>query len=104
MNAGNACNHPVQNLVSSHLLLKNIKITTHMSIIFPAVLYGCKPWNVTLSIEYRLQMLENRVLRKIFGTKRDGITKDWMRWHSEEFHDLHCSPNIIWVTKSRRMR
>ena len=39
-------------------------------------------------------MFENRVLRKIFGTKRDVVTKNWMRWHSEEFCDLHCSPNI----------
>jgi hypothetical protein len=100
MNTGNACNYQVQNLVSSHLLLKNIKITTHMSINFPAVLYGCKPWSVTLSTEYRLRVFENRVLRKIFGTKRDEVTKEWMRWYSEEFHDLHCSPNICWVTKT----
>ena len=107
MNAGNACNHPVQNLGSSHLLLKNIKIThthTHTSIKFLAVLYGCIPWSVTISTEYRLWVFENRVLRKIYWTKRDEVTKDWVRQHSEEFHDLHCSPNISWLMKSRRMR
>jgi hypothetical protein len=51
-----------------------------------------------------LRVLENKVLRKIFGTKRDEVTGEWRRLHSEEFHNLYCSPNIIRVIKSRRMR
>jgi hypothetical protein len=40
-------------------------------------------------------MSENRVLRKIFGPKRDKVTGDWRKWHNEELHDLYCSPNIV---------
>ncbi len=49
-------------------------------------------------------MLENRVLRGIFGAKRDGVTGEWRKLHNEELNDLHCSPNIVRVIKSRRMR
>jgi hypothetical protein len=49
-------------------------------------------------------MFENRVLRRIFGPKRDGVTGEWRRLHNEELNDLYSSPNIIWVITSRRMR
>jgi hypothetical protein len=49
-------------------------------------------------------VLENRVLRRIFGPKRDGVTGEWRRLHNEELSDLYSSLNIIWVIKSRRMR
>jgi hypothetical protein len=54
--------------------------------------------------EHRLRVFENRVLRRIFGPKRDGVTGDWRRLHNEELNDLYSSPNIIRVIKSRRMR
>jgi len=54
--------------------------------------------------ERRLRVFENRVLRRIFGLKRDEVTGDWRKLHKEEFNDLYCSPNIVRVTKSRRMR
>ena len=49
-------------------------------------------------------MCENRVLRRIFGPKRDGVTEEWRKLHNEELNDLYCSPNIVGVIKSRRMR
>jgi hypothetical protein len=64
----------VQDLVSYSLLYKNTKIKIYRTIILPVVLYGCETWSVTLKEEYRLRVFENRVLRGIFGPKRDGVT------------------------------
>ena len=54
--------------------------------------------------EHRLRVFENRVLRRIFGPKRDGVTGEWIKLHNEELNDLYCSPNTVWVIKTRRMR
>jgi len=54
--------------------------------------------------EHRLRVFENRVLRKIIGSKRDEVTGEWRELHNEELNDLYCSPNIVRVIKSRRMR
>jgi hypothetical protein len=54
--------------------------------------------------EYKLRMFENKVLRRIFGQKRDEVTGGWRQLHNEELHDLYSSPNIIRMIKSRRMR
>jgi hypothetical protein len=60
--------------------------------------------SLTLREEHRLRVFENRVLRGIFGPKRDGVTEEWRRLHKGELHDLYFLSNIIWVGKSRRMR
>jgi hypothetical protein len=61
--------------------------------------------NIDISEEkYRLRVFENRVLRRIFGPKRDDVTGDWRKLHNEELHNLYSSPNIIRMIKSRRMR
>jgi hypothetical protein len=73
-------------------------------IILPVVLYGCETWSLTLREEHKLWVFENRVLRRIFGPKRDEVTGDWRELHNEELHNLYSSPNIISVIKSRRMR
>ena len=61
----------------------------HKTIILPVVLYGCETWSVTLREEHRLRVFENRVLRGIFGSKRDGVTGEWRRLHNEELSDLY---------------
>ena len=71
---GNACYHSVQNLLSSRLLSKNLKIKIYRTIILPVVLYGCETWSLTLREERRLRVCENRVLRRVFGPKRDEVT------------------------------
>ena len=74
------------------------------SIILSVVLYGCETWSLTLREERRLRVSENRVLRRIFGPKRDEITGEWRKLHNGELNNLYCSPNIVRVIKSRRMR
>ena len=76
----------------------------HRTIIFPVVLYGCETWSLTLREERRLRVFENRVLRRVFGPKRDDVTGEWRKIHNEELSDLCSLPNIVWVVKSRRMR
>ena len=68
------------------------------------VLYGCETWSHILRDEYGLRVSENRVLRRMFGPKRVEVTGDWRKLHNEELNDLYCSPNIVRVIKSRRMR
>jgi hypothetical protein len=85
-------------------LSKKTKIRVYRTIILPVVLYGCETWSLTLREEQRLRMFENKVLRSIFGPKRDEVTGDWRRLYNEELNDLYSSPNIIRVIKSRRMR
>ena len=68
----------------------------------PVLLYGCKTWSLTLREEHRLRVFENRVFRRIFGHKRDGVTGEWRKLHNEERNDLYCSLNIVRVIKSRR--
>jgi hypothetical protein len=73
-------------------------------IILPVVLYGCETWSRTLREEHRLRVFENRVLRGIFGPKRDEVTGEWRKLHNEELRDLYSSSSIIRIIKSRRMR
>jgi hypothetical protein len=68
------------------------------------VLYGCETWSLTLRDEHILRVFENRVLRRIFGPKRNEVTGEWRKFHKEELHDLYSSPSIIRIVKSRRMR
>ena len=100
----NACYYSVQNLLSSSLLSKTPKIKIYRTIIFPVVLYGCETWSLTLREERRLRMFENRVLRRVFGPKRNEVTGKWRKLHNEELRDLYSLPNIVRVVKSRRMR
>jgi hypothetical protein len=70
----------------------------------PVVLYGCETWSLTLREQHGLGVFENRVLRRIFGPKRDEVTGGCRKLHNEELRDLYSSPSIITVIKSRWMR
>ena len=104
MKSGNACYHWVQNILSSGLLSKNLKIKIYRIIILPVVLYGCETWSLTLREERTLRVFENRVLRRIFGPRRDEVTEEWRKLHNEEVNDLYCSLSNVRVIKSRKMR
>jgi len=104
LKSGNACYHLVQKLLSSRLQSKNLKIKIYRTVVLPVVLYGCESLSLILREEQKLRVFENRVLRKIFGPRRDEVTGEWRRLHKEELNDLYSSPNIVRVTKSRRMR
>jgi hypothetical protein len=74
LNSCNACYHSVQNLLSSRLMPKCLKIKINKAPILPVVLHGCETWSLILREEHRLRVFENRVLRRIFGVKRDEVT------------------------------
>jgi hypothetical protein len=100
----NTCYHSIQSLLSSRLLSRNLKVKIYKTIILPDVLYGCETWSLTMREELRLRVFENRVLRRIFGPKRDEVMGEWRKMHNGELHNLYLTPNIIWQIKSRRMR
>jgi hypothetical protein len=95
------CYYSVQNLLSSSLLSKTLKIKIYRTIILPVVLYGCETWSLTLREERSLRVFENRVLRRVFGPKRNEVTGEWRKLHNEELRDLYSLPNNVQVVKSR---
>jgi hypothetical protein len=84
LNSANACYHLVQNLLSSRLLSRNIKIRICRTINLPVVLYGCENCSLTLRERHRLRVFENRVLRRIFGPKRDEVAGGWRKLYNEQ--------------------
>jgi hypothetical protein len=95
LNSGNAFYHSVQNLLSSRLLSKKVKIRINKTTTLLVVLYGCETWSLTLREEQRLRVYENRVLRRIFGPKRNVVTGEWRKLHNEELPDLYSLRSII---------
>jgi hypothetical protein len=91
LNLGNACYHLVQSLLSSHLLSRNF-VKIYRTIILPVVSYGCETSCLTLREEHRLRVFDNRVLRRIFGSKRDEVMEKVAHW---ELHNLYCLPDVI---------
>jgi hypothetical protein len=102
LKTGNVCYHSMQNLLSSNWLFKRVKIKICTTIILPVVLYGCESWSPTLREECRLRVFENKVLRRIFGPKRDEEAGEWRRLHKKELYALYSSSNIIRMIKPRR--
>jgi hypothetical protein len=101
LNSGNACYYSVQNLLSSCLLSKNLKIKIYRTVILLVVVYGCETWSLTLRDVHRLRVFEDRVLRRIFGPKRE-VDGPWRKLHDDELHNLYYSSNIVRVIKARR--
>jgi hypothetical protein len=95
----NACYHSVQKHLSSSLLSKNLKIKIYRTIILPIVLYGCESWSLNLREVSRLRVFQNRVLRGIFGLKREEVTGEWRKLHNEELHDLYSDLCQIYPSK-----
>jgi hypothetical protein len=85
-------------------LSRKLKAKIYKTKILPVVLKGCETWSLTLREQHRLKVFENRVLRRIFGHKRDKVTGDWRKLHNGELHNLYSSPDIIRQIKSWRMR
>jgi len=80
--SGNASYQSVQILLSSSLPSKNLNVKLYKTVILPVVVYGCETWSLTLREEPRLRVFENRVLRRIFGPKRDEVTGEWRKLHN----------------------
>jgi hypothetical protein len=76
----------------------------HITVILPTVLYRCETWSLALREEQRLWVYENRVLRRVFGPKKDEVTQGWRRLHKEELHNLYSSLNISKIIRSKRIR
>ena len=89
----------MQNLLSTSLLSKTLKIKIYRIIILPVVLYGCETWSLTLREERSLHVFENRVLRRVFGPKMDEVTGEWKKLRNEELRDLYSLPNFVRVVK-----
>ena len=99
LKTGNSCYYSVQTLLSSRLLSKNLKIKIYKTIILPVVLYGCETWSLPLREECRLRVFENRILRRIFGPKRDENGK-WRKFHrhsKNRFIRHHRLHKIVWL-------
>jgi len=82
LKVGNDCYYSVQNLLFSSLLSKKLKIKIYRTIILPVGLYGCETWSLTVREERRLRVFENRVLRRVFGPKREEVTGEWRKLHN----------------------
>jgi hypothetical protein len=94
LNSGNACYYSVQNLLSWRLISENLKIKIYKTVILPVVLYGCETWSLTMGEEHRLRVFENRVLEKIFGSKREEV-ESWRKLHNDELHSLYLRRMLL---------
>jgi hypothetical protein len=101
LNSGNAGYHSVQNLLSSRLLSRNVKVKIYKTIILTFALYGRETWSPTLREENRLRLFENRALRRISESKQDEVTGEWKKLHNDELHILYSSLIIIRQITSR---
>ena len=86
----NACYLSVQNVLSSSLLSNNIKIKIEITMILPVV-SGCETWSFTMREERKLRVSGNRLMRRLFGPKRDEVAGDWKKLRNKELNDFYCS-------------
>jgi hypothetical protein len=85
--------------LSFHSQSKNLELKKYKTIILPVILYGCETWEENI-----LRVFGNRMLRRIFGPKREEVMGGWRKVHTEELHNVYCSPITIKVIRLRRMR
>ena len=83
------------NVLSSRLLSKNLNIKRYRNIIWPVVVYGCETWSLKLRDECRLMVFKNRVLRRIFGPRRDEVTGEWRKLHNEGLNPRTTKQNLL---------
>jgi len=76
----------------------------YKTVFLPVILYGCEIWSITLADEHKLRVLENKVLKKIYGPKQGDMAGEWRRLHNKELHGLYDSPDVVRIMKSRRLR
>jgi hypothetical protein len=93
--------HSVQNPLSFHLLSKDVKTGIYKTILLPVFSYGCKTWTLILREEHSLRVFENRVLRTIFGSKRDEMGDGLRKLHNKGLRNFYSPPSIIRMIKSR---
>jgi hypothetical protein len=89
--------------LSSRLLSRNIRVKIYKTIFLPVVLYGYETWSLMLREEHRLRVFENRVLRRMFGPKRDEVTGEWRKLHNKELHNLYSSPDVVRQVKGNEV-
>ena len=97
LQSGNACCHSVKNLLSSSLLPKTIKIKIQRTVILSIVVYGYENWSLKLKEEHMLSVFQRKVLRRMFGCKREEVTWEWREIYNENMNDLYSSPNTLRV-------
>ena len=97
-------NDTIWNRTSDLPICSTAKIKMYRIIILPVVLYGCETWSLTLREERRVRVFENRVLRRIFGPKRNEVIGKLRKLHNEELNDLYYSPHFVRLVKYRRVR
>jgi hypothetical protein len=102
LKSGNVCYHSVQSFCS-HLLSRNLQIKIYKLYFLHVVYCECETLSLTLREQHRLRVFENRVPRRIFGSKKEEVARGWRRQHNEELLKLYTSLNIIRELKSRRM-
>ena len=100
LQSGNACCHSVKNLLTSSMLSKIINIKTLRTVILSFILYWYENWSLTLKEEHLLRVFQNKVLRRIFGPKRDKVAGEWRELYNEKLNEMYFSPNTIRVIKS----
>ena len=90
----------MKNLLTSSLLSKIINIKKLRTVNLSFILYGYENWSLTLKEEHLLRVFQSRVLRRIFGPKRDKVAGEWRELYNEKLNEMYSSPNSIRVMKS----